>query len=244
MGQRRMFSKKIINSARFLKMPIDTQGLYFHLALNADDDGIVEAWPIMKMVGAAEDSLKVLATKGLVKVLNEDLVSHITDWNEHNVIRADRKVDSIYKNLLLQIVPDAEVLKAKPRSDVDDNSKRLSGPSTDGISKDKLSKDKLKTIADKSAGRLENEVIDLFKEINPLFQRLYSNKTQRSAATDLAKLGIEEIKQLVEKVKRCQGEKFFPSSDTPLKMANNINKIRSFKVEEEHKPVVFKLYED
>ena len=32
-----------MESARFLKMPASTQCLYFHLGLNADDDGIVEA---------------------------------------------------------------------------------------------------------------------------------------------------------------------------------------------------------
>ena len=44
MADRRMFSRRIINSAKFLKMPVSTQCLYFHLGLNADDDGIVEAY--------------------------------------------------------------------------------------------------------------------------------------------------------------------------------------------------------
>jgi hypothetical protein len=38
MAQRRMISKSIINSAKFLKMPSETQALYFHLCLHADDD--------------------------------------------------------------------------------------------------------------------------------------------------------------------------------------------------------------
>jgi hypothetical protein len=117
MAQRRMFSLKITNSARFLRMPIDSQLLYFHLGLHADDDGVVEAYTVLKLLGSQEDNLKVLSSKGFVKVLNEDLVSFITDWNEHNLIRADRKVDSIYKNLLLKIIPEAEIVEPQPRAD-------------------------------------------------------------------------------------------------------------------------------
>src|SRR3990167_5504202 len=117
MAQRRMFSQRITNSARFLKMPIDAQCLYFHLCLRADDDGVVEAFPTMRLLGSNEDNLKVLATKNFVKVLNEDLVTYVLDWNEHNLIRADRKVNSIYKNLLLQIVPEIELIEPKPRAD-------------------------------------------------------------------------------------------------------------------------------
>lgn len=118
MAERRMFSKKIIDSARFIKMPTSSQALYFHMGVRADDDGIVEGYNVMRMIGATEDDLKVLVAKGFVTILNEDLVAYINDWKEHNLIRADRKVDSIYKDLLLQIVPEVQLLEPKQRSDV------------------------------------------------------------------------------------------------------------------------------
>jgi hypothetical protein len=96
MAQRRMFSQRVVGSGRFLKRPPSSQALYFHLGINADDDGIVEAYQVMRLTGSNEDDLKVLAAKNFIKVLNEDLVTYILDWNEHNLIRADRKVDSIY----------------------------------------------------------------------------------------------------------------------------------------------------
>lgn len=98
-------------------MPTSSQALYFHLGMEADDDGIVEAFNVMRTVGFNEDDIKVLAAKGFIKVLNEDMVSFILDWREHNLIRSDRKIDSIYKELLLQMVPDAEVLNPSPRAD-------------------------------------------------------------------------------------------------------------------------------
>ena len=117
MADRRMFSKRVIGSARFLRMPGSTQALYFHLGMAADDDGIVEAYPIMQMVNASEDDLRLLAAKGFVKVLNEDLVTYILDWQENNKIRADRKVNSIYKDLLLQIMPDTSLIEPRQRAD-------------------------------------------------------------------------------------------------------------------------------
>ena len=118
MAERRMFSKRVTQSARFLKMPISTQALYFHLGLNADDDGIVEAYIVINSVGATEDDLKVLEAKQFVRVLNDDLVSYILDWNENNKIRADRKVDSIYQPLLVQILPEAEIVQKQIRADI------------------------------------------------------------------------------------------------------------------------------
>lgn len=117
MAQRRMFSNRITDSAKFLKMPLSSQALYFHLGLHADDDGVVEAFSVMRQTGAVEDDLRILVAKNFVNVLNDDLVAYITDWNENNRIRADRKVDSIYKDLLLEILPNIELTEPKPRAD-------------------------------------------------------------------------------------------------------------------------------
>ena len=116
MANRRMFSKKICRSAKFLKMPGEAQRLYFHLGLDADDDGVVEAYSVMQAAGVDEDSFNILVEKGYLKVLNEDLVSYMTDWREHNVIRADRKVDTIYKDLLIEAVPGIKLVEPKKRA--------------------------------------------------------------------------------------------------------------------------------
>lgn len=125
-----MISKKIVESAKFIKMPATSQNLYFHLLINADDDGIVEAFPVLNLIRANEDDLRVLMSKGFVMLLNEDLVSYIVDWREQNKLRADRKVDSIYKDLLIRINPGVQLLEMQERSDT--KSSRKSGRSTDG----------------------------------------------------------------------------------------------------------------
>ena len=67
----------------------------------------------MRTVGATEDDLRVIVSKGFATVLNEDMVTYLNDWRENNNIRADRKIDSIYKELLLSIVPDISLVEAK-----------------------------------------------------------------------------------------------------------------------------------
>lgn len=118
MATKRMFSLRIIDTARFMKMPISCQALYFHLALRADDDGVVEAYNVMRLLGCSEDELRVLVAKQFIQVLNEDLVTYINDWTEHNSIRADRKIDSIYKELLISINPDIQLVEKKQRADI------------------------------------------------------------------------------------------------------------------------------
>ena len=134
MGKRRMFSLRIIDTARFLKMPIDSQVLYFHLGLRADDDGVVEAYPVMKMVGSTEDNIRVLVAKGFCTILNEDFVTYLNDWQEHNLIRADRKIDSIYKELLIKF--NIDTVSPKPRADT----KKLTGRPMSVNGRRKLSK--------------------------------------------------------------------------------------------------------
>ncbi len=90
-----MFSKTVTNSSRFLMSSLTAQALYFHLGMNADDDGFVEHFTVMRMVEAKPDDLRVLAAKGLVKVF-DDRVLVITDWKENNFLRNDRYTPSKY----------------------------------------------------------------------------------------------------------------------------------------------------
>lgn len=100
MAERRMFAKSVINSGRFLRMPPTSRLLYYDLGMMADDDGIVEAYSVMTQTKATEDDLRVLVAKGFIRILNDDLVSFICDWNTNNSIRSDRYHPSIYAELL------------------------------------------------------------------------------------------------------------------------------------------------
>lgn len=59
-----MFSKSVIESDAFTSMPLSSQGLYFHLAMRADNDGFVDnPKTIIRIIGANEDDLNILLAK-------------------------------------------------------------------------------------------------------------------------------------------------------------------------------------
>ncbi|XYG85375.1 DnaD domain protein [Limosilactobacillus reuteri] len=118
MAQRRMFSQKVTETDKFLDMGLTAQSLYFHLGMNADDDGFVgNPKSIKRMIGASEDDLKALVEKDYLIVF-EDGVVVIKDWLVSNYVKKDRYTPTIYtddmkligldKNKRYQFVSDLE----------------------------------------------------------------------------------------------------------------------------------------
>jgi hypothetical protein len=96
MAERRMFAKTIIDSDAFLDMPLSTQALYFHLSMRADDDGFINnAKKIQRMLGCADDDLKILLSKNFI-IPFETGVCVIKHWKIHNLIQKDRYKPTVY----------------------------------------------------------------------------------------------------------------------------------------------------
>ena len=92
-----MFTGKITESDAFLDMPLSSQCLYFHLCMYADDEGFVKnPKRIQRMVGAADDDMRVLIGKNFV-ISYETGVIVIKHWKMHNLIRKDRMHETEYK---------------------------------------------------------------------------------------------------------------------------------------------------
>ena len=103
MAERRMFTKKIIDSDAFLDMPLSTQALYFHLNMRADDDGFVNnPKKICRMTGASEDDLRVLISKRFVLTFENGVIV-IKHWRMHNLLRKDRYKPTQYQEQLAEI---------------------------------------------------------------------------------------------------------------------------------------------
>lgn len=96
MAERRMFAKTIIDSDAFLDMPLSSQALYFHLSMRADDDGFINnAKKIQRMLGCADDDLKILLGKNFI-IPFETGVCVIKHWRIHNLIQKDRYKPTVY----------------------------------------------------------------------------------------------------------------------------------------------------
>ena len=106
MAQKRMFNKTITNSDEFIDMPDSSQNLYFHLSMNADDDGFVNNWKsIMRMTGHKEDDLKVLIAKNYIIPFKSGVIV-IKHWRINNYLRSDRYVETKYLEEKKQLYTD------------------------------------------------------------------------------------------------------------------------------------------
>ena len=100
MANKRMFSKEITNTDRFQSMKLSSQALYFHLGMNADDDGFIgNPISVTRCIGASENDLKTLAENGYL-IPFDGGVYLITDWLINNYIRSDRYKPTIYQEYL------------------------------------------------------------------------------------------------------------------------------------------------
>ena len=103
MANRRMFSRDIVCSDRFLDMPRSAQALYFQYGLEADDDGFVSApKKIIRLTNASEDDLKILIAKKFVLPFESGVVV-IRDWKINNYLRKDRYTPTRFKEELEQL---------------------------------------------------------------------------------------------------------------------------------------------
>lgn len=105
MARKRMFSKQITDSDAFMDMPLSSQALYFHLNMNADDDGFVNSPKrISRTIGASEDDLKLLIAKKFIIPFESGIVV-VKHWKMHNTIQKDRYTPTVYteeKSLLTE----------------------------------------------------------------------------------------------------------------------------------------------
>lgn len=84
-----MFSDEITTSDAFLDMPEGAQNLYFHLGMNADDDGFIGSPKmVMRIIRASEDSYKLLIAKKFI-IPFENGICVIKHWRINNFIRGD-----------------------------------------------------------------------------------------------------------------------------------------------------------
>ena len=103
MAVRRMFSRSIMTSDVFLRLPAPTKTLYLFLNLYADDDGFVDnSQTIMRLTRTAACDLSRLEEAGYLIPFDNGVVA-VTHWRVHNLIRKDRYTPTRYPELLASL---------------------------------------------------------------------------------------------------------------------------------------------
>lgn len=96
MAEKRMFSKKVIESDAFMSLPQSAQNLFFHLSMNGDDDGFVDnVSGVMAQTKTSQKDLDALIENGFLLHVSK-FVYVITHWFINNNIQKDRFHPTIY----------------------------------------------------------------------------------------------------------------------------------------------------
>lgn len=181
MAQKRMFDKTITNSDEFIEMPMSSQVLYFHLSMNADDDGFINNWKsIMRMTGTKEDDLKVLIAKQFI-IPFESGVIVIKHWRINNFLRKDRHIDTKFqKELSMLDTNDNQeyVWLTNGQPSIEKNSIEKNS-----IEKKKIYKERIEKLYFEN-----NKVNDIFLEFLDLRKKIKAVNSDRAINTLINKL--------------------------------------------------------
>ena len=75
-------------------------------------------------------------------------------------------------------------------------------------------------------GKDLNELLSEFKIVNPSFERLFNNKTQRGALERLVKkYGFEKVSRMIKYAGQSNGQEFAPSITTPYELEAKLGKL-------------------
>lgn len=212
LANRRMFSKDVVDTDKFLEMPPSTQALYFHLGMRADDDGFVSSpKKITQFVNCGNDDLKLLLAKGYLIPFESGVVV-ISDWNVNNWIRADRKHATRFEQekSLLSISNDIYILDANQmptKCQPSANQMPTKCHTEDSIGKDSIGKDRDR--AD------YQQIADMYNNTCVSFPRLYklSESRKKAIKARLQTYSVEDFQRMFE---MAEGSSF-------LKGTNNRN---------------------
>lgn len=176
-----MFDKTITNSDEFIEMPMSSQVLYFHLSMNADDDGFINNWKsIMRMIGSKEDDLKVLIAKQFI-IPFESGVIVIKHWRINNFLRKDRHIDTKFqKELSMLDTNDNQeyVWLTNGQPSIEKNSIEKNS-----IEKKKIYKERIEKLYFEN-----NKVNDIFLEFLDLRKKIKAVNSDRAINTLINKL--------------------------------------------------------
>lgn len=223
MAHKRMFSKDITGSDAFREMPPSSQALYFHLGMEADDDGFLDNYKgLMRSMSASDDDLKILLTKRFL-ILFPSKVVVVKHWLINNTIRKDRYNETKHLDEKRALVVKEngsykELSDGKPSGNHTATQKR--------IEEDRIEE---KNTAETAEGNEVGEFIKLFGGINPSYGELFKRKPQRSASERLLKLHpLSWWAEFMTAYVAVLEDRFCPKATTPAQMEDKFAAIMAY----------------
>lgn len=194
--------------------------VYFCLCRHADIDQ--ECFPSVNLMaeklGISRDSVM----RGIKELIKWNIISK----------ERERKDDAKWLNNRYVLL-DKKVWKSKPSSCAQLGSQVANeGKSQVAVSDSKVTHIKVthnNTASDAKASQDISEFIYEFRHVNPSYDRLFMNKTERDCARRLIdKYGLEKMKSTAQHLKDVISQKYAPKITTPYELEKNLGKLVAF----------------
>ena len=169
-----------------------------------------------------EEVLKTLEKMDLIKryTVDEEIYLEVINFDLHQTFRADRAKKAECPP------PDSHTA---PTVSHTGETKRVSKVKLSKVKSSKTTKKRKSVFVTVTEGNLINDVIDLFKEVNPSFERLFAQTSQRKAVDRLCvKYGTEKVKNMVCALAEINGKKYAPTITTPIVLENKLGDLIAF----------------
>lgn len=201
-------------------------------------EGIGYYWTIVEMMHEQEGKLELSKCESIAFAMRMDydklqqLINLVFEKDETYFWS-----DSVLKRIKMQKNKSNKArVSAKKRWENEAKKRNANAMRThsdsNAINKSKLNKIKLNnnTISNEVAEKEPiNNLIGLFKPVNPNFQTLYSNKTQRSALERMVKVhGFEKIERSILCLPEVISRPYAPTITTPLDLEKKMGQLIAF----------------
>jgi len=253
-----MFDRDIISSDSFTEMTSDAQSLYFHLGVNADDEGFVSPRGIMRMISAPEDALRILVVKNFVIPFKSGVVV-ITNWHQNNYLDKHKIKETQHQEekSQLYLTPNREYGfnqgLTTSKNDIDNiltdksshgfhhgstmvptEEKRREESSINNILLRKsetnvsLGQQKEKKQPESDGAKI-NYLIGLFSKVNPMYADFFGRKVERKAMESVLKaLGFDETEKILLVLPQIISKPYAPKVTKPTEMQRDLGKLAAF----------------
>ena len=228
MANKRMFCKDIVGSDAFQDMPASSQLLYFHLGMEADDDGFIgNPKKIARSIGMADDDMKILVAKRFVLIFPSGVlvIKHHrinNNWDKHNCKRT-RYVEE-FNQLLIK--GNGAYTRDKTQGRPIQSVFSLESDCNQTLEEKRIEEKRIDNNTSELSSQVK-QVMDIFYKINPTLN--WGNKTIRKSCEFLiGKFGLEETIRISEAAAAAQGQPYAPTINNPYHLKEKLASLKNF----------------
>ena len=233
MARKRMIDPTIWEDEDFGKLTLGAKLLFIGLFSNADDEGRIRAnvaylkstifmyedIALEDVKAVREQVCEIMKSVKLYEISGKEYIQ-LSHWNEYQKQHKDRIQPSTLPPYQEHV---SDIVRQSPHK----------------LSKVRLDKDKLSKVSIATSVAVADPINDLiaqFKSVNPNYERLYPNKTQREALQRMVdKHTKEKISRAIDCLKETNTKAYAPRITTPLQLEEKMGALIAFLNQDKNK---------